>query len=132
MEFPARGNICFECEVKYNYDIGTTTSGTIIMGGRKDWYRTARGSGHYPLTFNFIFIKTDKAVQCSYCGRFIPEKKLTRDHVYPKSKGGIIKTPSCSPCNIEKEDMLPIEWALYCYKNSIDLPNIPIGAYAEP
>lgn len=80
---------------------------------KKDWYRAARASGHYPLTFNFIFIRQDKHVQCSYCGKFIHEKKLTRDHVWPKSKGGLIKTPSCLSCNIAKEDMTPIQWAVH-------------------
>lgn len=91
------------------------------MGGPKAlaWYRAAIGSGHYPLTFNFIHIRQDKHTQCSYCGMFIHEKKLTRDHVYPKSKGGLLKTPCCGPCNIAKEDMLPIEWAIYASENDI-------------
>jgi hypothetical protein len=80
---------------------------------KKDWYRAARASGHYPLTFNFVFIKQDKHIQCSYCGIWIHEKKVTRDHVYPKSKGGLIKTPCCIRCNQSKEDRKPIEWALY-------------------
>jgi hypothetical protein len=123
------GNVCIDCEVRYNHDIGVSKKGkAFIMGGRKDWYRTARGSGHYPLTFNFIFIKNDKAVQCSYCGFFISEKRLTRDHVYPKSRGGVIKTPSCWQCNFEKEDMLPIQFAVWWSNTGRALPVIPIGS----
>jgi 5-methylcytosine-specific restriction endonuclease McrA len=94
---------------------------------KKDWYRAARASGHYPLTFNFIFIRQDKYVQCSYCGVFIHEKALTRDHVYPKSRGGLIKTPACLSCNIAKEDMSPIEWALYATQEGIAFKAIDIN-----
>lgn len=95
---------------------------------KKDWYRAARASGHYPLTFNFIFIRQDKHIQCSYCGTFVHEKKVTRDHVYPKSKGGLIKTPCCLPCNIAKEDMKPIEFAIWFSKMGYDLAVLPIGS----
>jgi Pyruvate/2-oxoacid:ferredoxin oxidoreductase delta subunit len=128
MTFPIRGNVCLDCEVNFNHAIGTTKKGRVtIMGRKKDWLRTARGSGHYPLTFNFIYSVNGKLVQCSYCGQFIPEREITRDHVYPKSKGGIIKTPSCEPCNIEKEDMLPIAWAIHMFKVGRDIAIIPIG-----
>lgn len=90
---------------------------------KKDWYRAARASGHFPLTFNFIFIRQDKHIQCSYCGKFIQEKKVTRDHVWPKSRQGIIKTPCCLSCNIAKEDMLPIEWAVFASQSGIALPD---------
>lgn len=91
----------------------------------RDWMRSR--SGHFPLTFNFVLIKEDKYVQCSYCGMMIVAKDITKDHVYPKSKGGEIKTPACMNCNVVKEDMLPIEFAIFAYKNGIDIATIPIG-----
>lgn len=93
----------------------------------RDWYRTAKASGHFPLTFNFVFIKDDKYVQCSYCGMFFNAREITKDHVYPKSKGGEIKTPACMSCNVVKEDMRPIDFALFAYKTGIDIATIPIG-----
>lgn len=98
------------------------------MSRRKDWLRSARGSGHYPLSFNFVLQIDTKFVQCSYCGVAIPVKQVTRDHVYPKSKGGIIKTPCCLSCNEMKEDMKPIEFALWSYKHGHGVAVIPIGA----
>lgn len=92
------------------------------------WWRAAKGSGHYPLDFNFIFIRQEKYIQCSYCGMWVHEKRLTRDHVYPKSKGGLIKTPACGPCNEYKEDMLPIEFALNFSKLGRAWATIPIGS----
>jgi hypothetical protein len=122
MTFPQRGNICFECEVTYTHDIDVDNKGKVnLMGRKKDWLKTARGSGHYPMTFNFVLQANTKFVQCSYCGCEIPEKQVTRDHVYPKSKGGIIKTPCCINCNIIKEDMKPIEWAMFASERGYDL-----------
>lgn len=86
------------------------------MGRKKDWIRSARGSGYFPMNFNFVRETVDKVTQCSYCGYFISVPKVTRDHVYPKSKGGIIKTPACQVCNDLKKDMLPISWAIYATK----------------
>ena len=88
---------------------------------RLEWYKAARGSGHYPLTFNFLFIRQDRHVQCSYCGVWIHERKVTKDHVYPKSLGGYIKTPCCLACNIYKADRKPIEWAVFAQKHNLDL-----------
>ena len=97
-----------------------------------EWYKTARGSGHYPLTFNFVFIRQDSRVQCSYCGKWVKQREITRDHVYPKSRGGYIKTPACLPCNIYKEDMLPIDFAVIFSKEGRAWATIPIGSDEEP
>jgi hypothetical protein len=58
---------------------------------------------------------------------FIHGKSITKDHVYPKSKGGEIKTPACMNCNIVKEDMKPIDFAIFAFKTGIDIAVIPIG-----
>lgn len=126
-DFPLRGNICFDCELTYNVYLGRR--GLVSwMTKAKNVYRAARGSGHFPLTFNFVFLRDGRFIQCSYCGTFVYYRSITRDHVYPKSKGGLIKTPACIDCNIAKENMKPIEWALYAYNNNLDLATIPIGA----
>lgn len=117
-----------ECELTYGLDIVSTKKGTIIMGGRnKDWIRSVRYSGNYSLNFNFVLVRNDHHIQCSYCGKFVNEKKITRDHVYPKSKGGLIKSPACKNCNEDKADMKPIEFAIWFSKIGRDLATIPIG-----
>jgi len=90
---------------------------------KKDWFRAAKASGHYPLSFNFIFTRQDRYIQCSYCGVFVHEKKITRDHVWPRSLRGNLKAPCCGPCNVAKEDMKPIQWAIYATANGIALPD---------
>lgn len=126
MTFPNYWNLCIDCEA-YKHDILLDTIEGSIMGRKRDWLKAARGSGHYPLSFNFVTQQDTKFVQCSYCGKPIPVKQVTRDHVYPKSKGGIIKTPSCLNCNTIKEDMLPIEFAIWFSKEH-GIAMLPIGS----
>ena len=91
-------------------------------------YRAARGTGHFPLTFNFVYLRDGRYVQCAFRGKFVYFRNITRDHVYPKSKGGTLKAPACMDCNIAKENMLPIEWARYAYKHNLDIATIPLGS----
>ena len=52
-----------------------------------------------------------------YCGRSIPPKELTMDHIVPIARGG--KTtkgnvvPCCKECNNRKKQLLPMEWEAY-------------------
>ena len=45
---------------------------------------------------------------CAYCATELPVRQLTRDHVVPKSKGGIDDwnnvVTCCKPCNQRKDD----------------------------
>lgn len=54
---------------------------------------------------------------CHYCGRSVPPKELTMDHVIPISRGGrSVKgnvVPACKPCNNKKKQLLPMEWEAY-------------------
>lgn len=68
-------------------------------------------SGFYPYEYNFLFGRRDGLVQCSYCGKFLITKQISRDHIYPKSRGGTMTTPSCYQCNERKANLLPIDWA---------------------
>jgi 5-methylcytosine-specific restriction endonuclease McrA len=51
--------------------------------------------------------------RCQYCGRIFPEKELTLDHVFPKSRGGKDEWDNivtcCKHCNQEKADRTPEE-----------------------
>jgi len=50
---------------------------------------------------------------CQYCGRSLESKKLTLDHVVPRSRGGGSTWENlvacCHPCNNRKADRTPIE-----------------------
>jgi len=67
--------------------------------------------------------------KCYYCGKEVPEKELTMDHVIPLIRGGkSVKSnivPACKECNNKKKYMLPIEWEYYLRSiNSFDSENI--------
>jgi len=54
---------------------------------------------------------------CYYCGRSVPPKELTLDHIVPLTRGGKSTkgncVPACKECNNKKKDMLPVEWDDY-------------------
>jgi 5-methylcytosine-specific restriction endonuclease McrA len=83
-------------------------------------YRNLK-NGFYPYEFNFLYYVKEAELSCSYCGIKLPSRKLTRDHIYPKSKGGCFTTPCCGLCNQAKGDMKPIEWALFYSERELDI-----------
>lgn len=56
--------------------------------------------------------KCDRGI-CHYCGRVVPPKELTMDHIVPMARGG--KTtkgnvvPCCKECNNQKKQLLLLE-----------------------
>lgn len=84
----------------------------VYYDNKRHRLRYSLRSGFYPYEYNFLFGRRDGQIQCSYCGIFFVPRLITRDHVYPKSKGGQFTTPACYPCNETKANTLPIEWAI--------------------
>ena len=54
---------------------------------------------------------------CHYCGKSVPPKELTLDHVVPIARGGRTTkgncVPACKDCNNQKKNLLPMEWDEY-------------------
>lgn len=54
---------------------------------------------------------------CHYCGKSVPPKELTLDHLVPLARGGRSSkgncVPACKDCNNHKRDLLPLEWEDY-------------------
>lgn len=54
---------------------------------------------------------------CHYCGKSVPPKELTLDHVVPVARGGRSTkgncVPACKDCNNQKKNLLPMEWDEY-------------------
>ena len=52
--------------------------------------------------------------QCYYCRESLNNTTTTKDHIYPKSKGGILskknKLFACKKCNRSKGDLTLEEW----------------------
>jgi 5-methylcytosine-specific restriction endonuclease McrA len=57
---------------------------------------------------------------CYFCGRKMPSRELTMEHVVPiirggkSSKGNLV--PACKECNNRKKYLLPLEWEEYLEK----------------
>lgn len=49
-------------------------------------------------------MKLRSPMRCAYCG--VLQEILTRDHVLPKSKGGVKTVLACRDCNLDKADTL--------------------------
>jgi len=56
---------------------------------------------------------------CHYCGKSVPPKDLTLDHVVPLARGGHSTkgncVPACKDCNNQKKNLLPMEWEEYLH-----------------
>jgi len=54
---------------------------------------------------------------CHYCGKSVPPKELTLDHIVPVARGGRRTkgncVPACKDCNNQKKNLLPMEWDEY-------------------
>ncbi len=57
------------------------------------------------------------AGRCYYCGRQVPPRELTMDHIVPVVRGGRSQrsnvVPCCKDCNTRKQSMVPVEWEAY-------------------
>ena len=57
---------------------------------------------------------------CYFCGKKVPPKELTMEHVVPIIRGGTTSkgnvVPACKECNSKKKYLLPIEWDEYLQK----------------
>jgi 5-methylcytosine-specific restriction protein A len=51
---------------------------------------------------------------CHYCGRHVPPRELTMDHIVPLVRGGKTSKGNvvacCKQCNTAKKQLLPMEW----------------------
>ena len=75
-------------------------------------YKEGRWNIHDLLEFNVAKIKENN--YCWYCGKEMEPSKLTKDHVFPKSKGGVNDMDNiimvCKTCNSSKGNMDLFEW----------------------
>ncbi len=75
-------------------------------------YKEGRWNIHDLLEFNISKIQQNNL--CWYCGKELPPTQLTKDHVFPRSKGGkndmdnIIMV--CKSCNSSKGNMDLFQW----------------------
>ena len=63
--------------------------------------------------FNVEYCKNRENLRCAYCNKKMPRSMLTMDHIFPKSRGGILSykntVASCTRCNNKKGNRTPDE-----------------------
>jgi 5-methylcytosine-specific restriction endonuclease McrA len=85
---------------------------TIRMPAVVRLVRRLRGKKHV-IRFSRFNVMVRDQFTCQYCGDKLPAKKLTMDHIVPRSRGG--KTTwdnvvtACGPCNHDKGALTPTE-----------------------
>jgi 5-methylcytosine-specific restriction endonuclease McrA len=76
-------------------------------------YKNLIRKKHSPLRFSRNNIYARDNYTCIYCGDIPTHKRLTVDHVLPRSRGGISSwyncVACCITCNIKKADRTPKE-----------------------
>lgn len=75
-------------------------------------YKEGRWNIHDLFEFNITKIRHND--YCWYCGKEMEPSKLTKDHVFPRSKGGVNEMDNiimvCKTCNSSKGNMDLFEW----------------------
>ena len=75
-------------------------------------YMEGRWNIHDLFEFNITKIRHND--YCWYCGKEMEPSKLTKDHVFPRSKGGVNEMDNiimvCKTCNSSKGNMDLFEW----------------------
>lgn len=114
--------LCYALSVeKHTYD----RMCYIIRAKAFKAYKEGRWKIHDLLEFNVAKIRQNN--YCWYCGKEMEPSKLTKDHVFPRSKGGnndmdnIIMV--CKLCNSSKGNLDLFEWYFEVLK---EWPPIPI------
>lgn len=117
-----------ECACLYSRDLVVWTLGDIIKkayGGYSrltglrtyielpsiiacDGERLTSPASRAPLSNPALFYRDN--CQCMYCGKYFPFENLSRDHVHPRSRGGVDKwenvVAACKRCNQRKGNYL--------------------------
>ncbi len=101
--FTIHGGICARTGERSSIEIGSI----IAVADKSKRYE--RGT---PLLTNRTLFQRDRNL-CLYCGSAFPISQLTRDHVYPASRGGQSVwencVSACRECNQRKDDRTPEE-----------------------
>lgn len=89
----------------------TLSMNSIVAISSKMSHKQAYLANHVPITNKTLF-RRDCNI-CAYCGKSSGSDNLTRDHIFPRSRGGLdvwtnIVT-ACSKCNRYKADCTPEE-----------------------
>lgn len=116
---------------EYDEDI-RSVSITIKMPAVVRLLQRVRGKKR-SVRFSRINVATRDNYTCQYCDTKLPLRKLTYDHVIPRSKGG--KTSwcnivmACYPCNSKKRSMSPTRAGMRLKKKPVKPKHLPVVVF---
>lgn len=83
--------------------------------------------------FSRINVLTRDGFKCCYCGQRLPMRKLTYDHVLPRSQGGRTVweniVSACYDCNERKGDRTPEQAKMRLRKPPVKPNSLPVVAF---
>lgn len=119
-------------EVLEEYDEAIWKSATVVMRMPAVVRLLRRVRGKRSIKFSRINVAMRDDFACQYCGRRLPLKQLTYDHVVPRSKGGPTRweniVMACYPCNERKADRAPREAGMTLRTKPVKPTGLPVIA----
>ena len=115
---------------EYEEDIRSVTL-TIKMPAVVRLLRTIRG--RRGVKFSRINVATRDGFRCQYCGVQLPLRRLTYDHVIPRSQGGATSweniVMACYPCNGRKAHGTPEQAGMRLRKAPVKPSWLPLVSF---
>lgn len=116
---------------EYDEEIRSVTV-TIKMPAVVRLLRAIRGKKR-AVKFSRINVATRDKFRCQYCGRRKILRKLTYDHVVPRSQGGRTTweniVMACYDCNAKKGDRTPKQADMKLRKEPVKPKSLPVVAF---
>lgn len=89
--------------------------------------------GKRSIKFSRINVAMRDDFSCQYCGDRLPLRKLTYDHVLPRSRGGKTRwqniAMACYPCNERKADRTPAEAGMKLHATPVKPTWLPVVGF---
>ena len=80
--------------------------------------------------FSRLNVFTRDSFRCQYCNTKLPMKKLTYDHVIPRSRGGRTEwtniVAACRPCNAKKRNRTPDASGMFPLNPPVQPRSLPL------
>lgn len=120
-------------EVLEEYDEEVYRGATIVIKMPAVVRLLHRIRGKRSVKFSRINVALRDKFCCQYCGKKLPLKKLTYDHVVPRSKGGKTRweniVMACYRCNERKADRTPEQVGMVLRKQPVKPRSLPVAAF---
>lgn len=120
-------------EVIEEYDEEVWRGSTVVIKMPSVVRLLNRIRGKRSIKFSRVNVALRDNFACQYCRTKLPLKKLTFDHVVPRSKGGKTRweniVMACYDCNERKADRTPKQAGMPLLKEPVKPRSLPVVAF---